>query len=245
MVADARFDAIQRRYFAQADAARFRWTTAASGFADTEDALLAPFRSSMVEPCLEIGCGEGNNLLRFARQGRWIGVDLHRAKLTFAAEHVPRARFAAADATALPFGPATFQSVFIRDLLHHMPDPRPVLAEAVRVLAPGGRFFLLEPNAANPIVLLQTYLIRAEALGRRSGPEHVAGLLRDLPLRAVDVRTLEPLPLRRLVLHYRFGLPALGRLEAARTALAGVEGLARRLLPQSRWAYVSATASRT
>jgi SAM-dependent methyltransferase len=133
----------------------------------------------------------------------------------------------------------------VRDLLHHMPDPAPVLAEAMRVLAPGGRFLLLEPNAGNPIVLFQTYLIAAEALGRRSGPAHIAGLLRGLPLARVDLQTVEPLPLRRLVLHYRFGVPGLGRVRPARAALAGVEQLARRLLPSSRWAYVRVTAERT
>jgi len=56
---------------------------------------------------------------------------------------------------------------------------------------------------------------------------------------------VEPLPLRRLVLHYRFGLPSLGRVRPARAALAAVERVARRLLPPSRWAYVRVIASRT
>jgi SAM-dependent methyltransferase len=242
---ESRFRATQDRYFAYADEARFRWTTGAPGFAETEDALLEPLLPLVEEPALEIGCGEGNNLVRLARRGRWTGVDLHLPKVGFAARHVPGARFAVADATALPFRAASFRTVFVRDLLHHMPDPAPVLAEAMRVLAPGGRFLLLEPNAGNPIVLFQTYLIAAEALGRRSGPAHIAGLLGALPLARVELQTVEPLPLRRLVLHYRFGAPRLGRVGPARAALAGVEGLARRFLPQSRWAYVRVTARRT
>ena len=242
---DPRFQATQDRYFAHADDARFRWTTGAPGFADTEDALLAPLLPLVEEPALEIGCGEGNNLVRLVRRGRWTGVDLHLPKVRFAAHHVPAARFATADATALPFRAASFRTVFVRDLLHHMPDPAPVLAEAMRVLAPGGRFLLLEPNAGNPIVLFQTYLVPAEALGRRSGPTHIERLLRGLPLTGMELGTVEPLPLRRLVLHYRFGLPSLGRVGPARAALAGVERLARRLLPPSRWAYVRVTASRT
>ena len=244
MAADRRFEATQHRYFAHADDARFRWTTGAPGFADSEDALLEPLLPLIDGPALEIGCGEGNNLVRLARRGRWTGVDLHLPKVRFAAQNVPGPRFAAADATALPFRAASFRTVFVRDLLHHLPDPTPVLAEAMRVLAPGGRFCLLEPNARNPIVLFQTYLVPAEALGRRSTPTHIAVLLRPLPLRDVEVRTSEPLPVRRLVLHYRFGVPALGRLAPARAALAGVEHLARRLLPPSRWSYVLATALR-
>ena len=245
MAADARFEATQHRYFAHADAARFRWTTTAPGFADTEDALLAPFLPLIEEPALEIGCGEGNNLVRLTRAARWIGVDLHLPKAGFAARNVPGASFATAEATALPFRGASFRTVFVRDLLHHMPDPAPVLAEAMRVLAPGGRFLLLEPNAGNPIVLFQTYLVPAEALGRRSRPAHIASLLCGLPLERLDLRTVEPLPLRRLVLHYRFGLPSLGRVRPACAALAAVERVARRLLPPSRWAYVRVIASRT
>jgi SAM-dependent methyltransferase len=239
------FQETQDRYFAHADDARFRWTTSAPGFSETEEALLAPLLPLVETPALEIGCGEGNNLVRLARRGGWTGVDLHLPKLAFAARNVPGARFVTADATALPFGAASFRTVFVRDLLHHMPDPAPVLAEAMRVLAPGGRFLLLEPNAGNPIVLFQTYLIAAEALGRRSGPAHISGLLRALPLARVELQTVEPLPLRRLVLHYRFGVPSLGRMGPARAALAGVERLARRLLPSSRWAYVRVTAERT
>jgi len=245
MPTDPRFAETQRRYFGYADEARFHWTTGAPGFAETEDALLAPLVPLTAEPALEIGCGEGNNLMRLTSYTRWIGIDLHLPKVGFAARNVPGARFAVADAIALPFRAASFQTVFVRDLLHHMADPAPVLAEVMRVLAPGGRFLLIEPNASNPIVLLQTYLVPAERLGRRSGPSHIERLLRGLPLTGVEMRAVEPLPLRRLVLHYRFGLPGLGRLRPALAALAGVERLAQRLLPPARWSYVRVTASRT
>ena len=242
---DSRFDETQRRYFGYADEARFFWTTGAPGFAETEDALLAPFVPLSIEPALEVGCGEGNNLMRLTSYARWIGVDLHLPKVGFAAQNVPGARFAVAEATALPFRSASFRTVFVRDLLHHIPDPAPVLAECMRVLAPGGRFLLIEPNAGNPIVLLQTYIVPAERLGRRSGPSHIERLLRGLPLTGIEMRAVEPLPLRRLVLHYRFGAPGLGRIPAALAAISGVEELARRVLPPSRWAYVRVTASRT
>lgn len=241
---DPHFEETQRRYFGYADEARFYWTTGAPGFAETEDVLLAPFVPLSTEPALEVGCGEGNNLMRLTSYARWIGVDLHLPKVDFATRNVPGARFAVADAAVLPFRDASFRTVFVRDLLHHMPDPAPVLAEAMRVLAPGGRFLLIEPNAGNPIVLLQTYLVPAERLGRRSGPSHIESLLRGLPLTGVEMRAVEPLPLRRLVLHYRFGVPSLGRVPAALAALAGVERLAQRLLPPSRWSYVRVTACR-
>ena len=47
-------------------------------------------------------------------------------------------RFETADAAALPFDDASFERVFIHALLEHAPDPAAVLAEAARVLVPGG-----------------------------------------------------------------------------------------------------------
>ncbi len=235
---------IQRRYFERADAERFRWTTGAPGFAETEDALLAPFLARFVPPCLEIGCGEGNNLVRLTRRARCVGTDLFVEKLRFAAAALSGVPLVAADAAHLPIRDGVFRTVFVRDLLHHVPDAPRVLAEAVRVLAPSGRLCLLEPNGRNPIVRLQTRLVAAEAGARGSGVERLRTLLAGLPLDHVVVSTLQPLPLRRMVLHYRFGLPVLGRVPTTRHALAVLEGLAGRLVPRSRWAYAAATAER-
>ncbi|UCE86773.1 MAG: class I SAM-dependent methyltransferase [Deltaproteobacteria bacterium] len=236
---DARHAELQRRYFEAADPERFRWTTEAQGFAETEDALLADVLARVVEPCLEIGCGEGNNLVRLLRQGRCFGVDLFPQKLHFAAANLPGARLAVADAAALPFRDGAFRSVFVRDLLHHVPRPPAVLAEAVRLLAPGGALLLLEPNGRNPLVRLQTWLVPAERGARASGAASLAALLEPLPLEDVELRMLEPLPLRRLFLHYRFGMPSLGRVAVARRGIAAAERLLGRVLPASRWSYVA------
>jgi ubiquinone/menaquinone biosynthesis C-methylase UbiE len=234
----------QHAYFERADAERFHWTTRCAGFAETEDALLAPLLSLVESPCLEVGCGEGNNLVRLMDRAQCFGVDLFPDKLAFAARALPGVHLVTADARQLPFGSARFRTVFVRDLLHHVLDPGVLLAEAVRTLAPGGALCLLEPNGRNPVVRLQTHLVPAEAGARASSPEHIAALLRNLPLREVEIRTCQPLPLRRALLHYRFGLPSIGRHESARRALSLFEDGLGRLLPASRWSYVVATARR-
>jgi SAM-dependent methyltransferase len=50
-----------------------------------------------------------------------------------------------ATAEALPFGGGTFDAVICSEVLEHVPDPRVVLAEASRVLQPGGRLLIAVP----------------------------------------------------------------------------------------------------
>ncbi len=231
------FQHTQDRHFVAADAAHYRWTTEDPAFAPVEDALLGPALTGLRFPCLEIGCGEGTNLARLVRRGAAIGIDRSIDKLRFAAGVVPAARLVAADALALPFGDGAFPGVLVRDLLHHVTDRRQAAAEAVRVLAPGGTLVVLEPNGRNPLVALQARLVPAEAELRRFTPESVLAALAGLPLAPPRVEMAQGLPLRRLVLHYRFGWPALGRSRAGAALLARLEDFGSRLLPRGRWSY--------
>jgi SAM-dependent methyltransferase len=245
MSARSSFAEVQRNYFEEAEVERYRWLVGAPGFAETEDELLAPLMRELESPLLEIGCGEGNNLQRLASLGPCTGVDLFPKKLGFASGELPSCRFAAADGSRLPFPDASFRSVFVRDLLHHVPRASAVLEEVARVLEPGGHFCLLEPNGRNPLIWLQTRMVPAEAGARDFSPSTVPRLLDGLPFEDVSVELRQPLPLRRAVLHYERGLPALGRNGLARSLLAGGEAVLGTLLPRSRWTYIQITASRT
>ncbi len=97
---------------------------------------------------LDIGCGPGflPNLL--AAQGhRAIGVDMSRGSLKVALSQsrntdvTGRADYQAADAYRLPFRDAAFDAVTALDFLEHVTAPERVIAEAARVLRPGGLFF--------------------------------------------------------------------------------------------------------
>ncbi|HSV07168.1 MAG TPA: class I SAM-dependent methyltransferase [Candidatus Binatus sp.] len=224
-------------HFAAADAAHFRWTTADPGFAPVEEALLAPRLAGLAAPCLEVGCGEGTNLVRLARRGRPFGIDRSVERVRFAAGAVPDARLATADACALPFRDGVFASVLIRDLLHHLGDPRRAAAEAVRVLVPGGTLLVIEPNGRNPLVALQARLVSAERRLTGFTVSSVLRALEGLPLAEPEVEMAQGFPLRRLVLHYRFGWPGLGRARTAARVLEGLERLGERLLPPRRWSY--------
>ena len=244
---DARFADLQRQHFEAADSEQFRWITGAPGVAESEAELLEPLLADLASPCLEIGCGEGANLLHLTRRATCFGVDLSAAKLRFAAHELPTrglAGLAAADAARLPFADAAFASVFVRDVLHHVVDPDAVLSEAMRVLRPRGAFCLLEPNGRNPLIGLQTLLVPAEIGARDSNPTTLGERLRRLPLSDLVLETAQPLALRRTLLHYRFGAPSLGRAALPARALAGLEAALGGLMPRRRWTYVVARARR-
>jgi SAM-dependent methyltransferase len=54
------------------------------------------------------------------------------------------------DVLPLPFPDASFSLVFTRYSLHHFLEPKPVLAEMVRVCASGGRVVIVDVFATNP-----------------------------------------------------------------------------------------------
>ncbi|MEU7282830.1 class I SAM-dependent methyltransferase [Streptomyces sp. NPDC045431] len=87
---------------------------------------------------LDVACGTGIVTRRLARPGRMVlGVDRSPGMLRLAARRHP-GRVALGDATRLPVGTGAVDAVTLVWLLHLLPDATPVLAEARRVLRPGG-----------------------------------------------------------------------------------------------------------
>ena len=100
---------------------------------------------------LEIGCGSGYGavLLSKLRPRSYTGVDLMPEQIPLAHQRkLPNAEFMVRDATDLPFPDASKDVVVIFGVLHHIPVWRKVVGEIHRVLRPGGRFFVEEPDGA-------------------------------------------------------------------------------------------------
>jgi len=230
----------QRRHHERADAAHFAWQTGAPYFAATERALLDGVRAAAGERLLEIGCGEGGNLWHLrALDGARFGVDYSPAKAAFA-RRATGAQVTAADAARLPFADETFNAVLIRDLLHHLTsDGRArALAEAHRVLKPGGRLTLVEPNRRSPLVLLQAALVPAERGLFRSTRERIERELRAAGFDALAGDVRQPLPLARVLLHPKLGAARLAALAPVERALTAFDRLAERLVPRGAWLYL-------
>ncbi|MDP4006088.1 bifunctional 2-polyprenyl-6-hydroxyphenol methylase/3-demethylubiquinol 3-O-methyltransferase UbiG [Methylobacterium sp. NEAU K] len=97
---------------------------------------------------LDIGCGPGTLAKRLAEDGAAVtGVDPGEAALAKARAAMPGARFEIASGEALPFPDASFDGAVLLNALHHVPDPAAALAEAARILVPGGVLVVVEPLA--------------------------------------------------------------------------------------------------
>lgn len=93
---------------------------------------------------LDAGCGTGGTLGQLAGKGELVGCDRSDYALTCCRER-GFGCVSSADVTALPYPDASFDVVINCDVLEHLPEDRPGLAELVRVLRPGGHAILTVP----------------------------------------------------------------------------------------------------
>jgi SAM-dependent methyltransferase len=101
---------------------------------------------------LEIGCGIGTDLVRFARGGAIVcGVDLSETAVRLAERNLevngfPQHRFAIADGSLLPLPDASVDVVYAHGVLQYAADPAGIVSEARRVLRPGGTAIFMVYN---------------------------------------------------------------------------------------------------
>ena len=129
-----------------------------------------------VTRALDLGSGAGHTAMAIAAAGakEVIGVDLTPEMVGVATElakgrGLENVAFRLGDVTALEFEDDSFDVVTSRFSAHHYNDPVPALAEAFRVLRPGG-VFLLTDCVAPEDAALDTFLQTFEIL---RDPSHV------------------------------------------------------------------------
>ena len=135
------FAALEKREWSKADVA----ASYAKSFARASDMVVPTLVSAAAAgpggKALDLCCGHGNVSAGLVAAGSDVtGLDFSPPMLELAKAAVPEATFVAGDAMNLAFDDDSFDAVTNGFGIPHVPEPPRVIAEAGRVLRPGGRF---------------------------------------------------------------------------------------------------------
>jgi ubiquinone/menaquinone biosynthesis C-methylase UbiE len=139
---------------------------------------------------LEIAIGTGRNLFFYPPDVRLTGIEISPAMLDIARRRAAalgrQADLSLGDAQALPFPAERFDTMVCTLGLCTIPDDRKAVAEAVRVLRPGGRLVFLE-HVRSPLPIVRAMQRLLDPLFRWMGADH---LLRE-PLQLLHAEGFE------------------------------------------------------
>ena len=137
---------------------------------------------------LEAGCGVGAQTLALARNSphaHITSIDMSAASIVQARRRIEEAgvtnvAFREADILALPFGPQSFDHVFVCFVLEHLPAAALALERLVAVLKPGGSLTVIEGDHGSTLFHPDSAAARASIdclvqLQRRAGGDALIG----------------------------------------------------------------------
>jgi ubiquinone/menaquinone biosynthesis C-methylase UbiE/DNA-binding transcriptional ArsR family regulator len=166
------------------------------GDARVEQTISQLIGAGEIGSLLDLGTGTGRMLEILSRQStRAVGVDQSPAMLAVARANLERAgvsnvQLRQGDIYALPVERDAYDLVVVHQVLHYLDDPARALREAIRTLAPGGRFVVVDfaPHVEERL--------RDEHAHRRLGFEkaEIESILVEAGLKAIEFRALAPQP---------------------------------------------------
>jgi len=155
---------------------------------------------------LDIGSGPGFLADEMAAavgpDGSVHGIDPSENMLRLAAGRLPRAgaalvEFGPGDANVLPFADGSFDTVTSTQVYEYVADLPGALAEAYRVLRPGGRLLVLDTDwdsivwhSSNPVRMHRVLEVWDEHLADPHLPQRLTGLLEAAGFAVTDRRTI-------------------------------------------------------
>jgi ubiquinone/menaquinone biosynthesis C-methylase UbiE len=173
----------------------------------TSQTIVPLLRAVRVAPgvrLLDVATGPGYAAAVAADHGaEVIGIDFAPAMVAQARRHYPTVEFREGDAEKLPFPEASFDAVIMNFGLLHLGRPERALAEAHRVLHPGGRFGFTVWARPEEAIGFQIVLRAVESYGkldvglpqgpnffRFSDPKECQRSLLDAGFTSVSVETI-------------------------------------------------------
>lgn len=128
------------------------WRPSSHVYQDAAAARLTPDAD-----VLDLGCGRGGVMERLHPEARFVvGLDPDLSSLR---KHRASAlALTCGLAGTLPYADEAFDLVCCSWVLEHLRGPAGAFAEVSRVLAPGGHFIFLTPNARHPLLMLNRAL---------------------------------------------------------------------------------------
>ena len=155
---------------------------------------------------LDLGCGAGDSVEQFRSLNpgvRWVGVDVERSPEVDARTRGD-AEFRTFDGRSIPEDDGAVDLVYCKQVLEHVAEPAPLIAEVARVLRPGG-WLTGSTSQLEPFHSLSTGNITPYGLMR---------LLEQARMELVEVRP--GIDAMTLIAHRGMGMPAFTRRYWAR-----------------------------
>jgi SAM-dependent methyltransferase len=180
---------------------------------------------------LDVGCGEGalRAALPARLRARLVGLD---ASATMLAGHPPPV--VQADAAALPVRTGSVDAAVAVNVLDHLADPSAAVAEAHRVLAPGGIFLAATASRHDSPELAPVWRPPPSSFDAEDGPGLVASVFARVEVERWDAPLIR-LPDREAVRDY-----LVARFVAPQDATAAADRVATPLAVTKRGALISA-----
>lgn len=165
---------------------------------DVETAIANLLHAEPVESLLDAGTGTGRMLELLAPEIKHgVGIDVSPEMLAIARDrlsraHIQHCQVRLSDVFRMPFATGTqdegFDAALFHQVLHYLDDPQAAVAEAARVLKPGGRILIVD-FAPHDLEFL-----RNELAHRRLGfsDKEVQGWFEALSLKPLDSTAIAP-----------------------------------------------------
>jgi SAM-dependent methyltransferase len=160
-----------------------RWLTNVSvrqrfaGTTDVHEPAAERIVAEGLRPVLDVGCGDGRLHQHLPDDWPWLGVDRSMTMLSRAPKPT-----ALADARKLPFPDQSVGAVAMLWMLYHLPDPETAIAEAKRVLRPGGLLIACTNSRHDSPELAHVYKIGPVSFDAEVAPDMVGRHFEEVEL---------------------------------------------------------------